>query len=879
MKKTIHIDQKYRKIFIIAAAAAVAAAICGFFIISQLHTYLNNTVYTERINQLSEITAQVFDSTERTISQYWNEALAVKKRSAANNPKTSSEILAFLKNEYNVGHYPEDESIPVLFDEDGRLFTPDGDMGVISDIDPLANCEDRVSFIKYNTMNVENDIIFAYKLDSPITISDTGKTMRFAGISVGLETIGAIFRSPTYNGNNSTYILSSDGSKLYVDETKYKNLVPGYNVFNVMQKAGEKENIDFAEQLDKLETEGQVLSHIKIEGTECFYAMRKMQENDWIVMYVYPAQEVAQGTVSVVNSALRTAVVTAVFFLVAIIIIMLCMTKALHTRSLLQAEHIAGKKLQELNKQLEQAKHEAEEAYLVSQRANHAKTAFLNNMSHDIRTPMNAIIGFTSLAATHIDDKDSVKNYLSKIMVSSEHLLSLINDVLDMSRIESGKVKIEEKECSLPTILHDLRNILQSDIKAKRLNFYIDTVDVEHEDIVCDKLRLNQILINIMSNAVKFTRPGGTVALRVVEKPNAPEGYADYQFIVRDTGIGMSEDFVGKIFEPFTREENSTVSGIQGTGLGMAITKNIVDMMNGTISVQSKLGEGTEFTVSVRFAVSGKEQKVTVIKNLEGFRALIADDSMDSCTNVEKMLRVIGLRAEWTTSGKEAVYRAKYAAEQNDPFRVYIIDWLMPDMNGVEVVRRIRKEVGETATIIILTAYDWTDIESEAREAGVTAFCAKPLFMSELYNVLQNADNSNSEQDKDIVPEQFAGKKVLLVDDVELNREIAVAILEEAGINVQTAVNGQEAVDVVKNSSGDIDLVLMDIMMPIMDGYQATREIRKLDDPVLANIPIVAMTANAFEEDKIAALDAGMNDHLAKPFQIEKLYQVMKQFL
>ncbi len=876
MKKTI--DPKYRKIFIIAAVAVAAAAICGFFVIRQLHTYLNNTVYSERINQLSEITTQVFTSTEWKVTQYWNGALEAKRRFYDEKPETAAALSAFLNKENSVGHYKDDEAVPIVLDEDGRLFSPDGDMGVISDIDPLANCNERVSFIKYNTMNVENDILFVYKLEQPVKLSDTGKTVRFAGISIGMETIGSIFRSPTYNGNNSTYILSEDGSKLYVDETKYKNLVPGYNVFRVMSNADNGEN-DFENQLLQLQTDGQVHSHVEIEGMDCFYAMRKMQENNWIVMYIIPAQEVAQGTVSVVNSALRTAVVTAVFFLVAIIIIMLCMSKALHTRSLLRAEHIAGKKLQELNRQLEQAKHEAEEAYLVSQRANHAKTAFLNNMSHDIRTPMNAIIGFTSLAATHIDDKDSVKNYLSKIMVSSEHLLSLINDVLDMSRIESGKVKIEEKECSLPTILHDLRNILQSDIKAKRLNFYIDTVDVEHEDIVCDKLRLNQILINIMSNAVKFTHPGGTVALRVVEKPNAPEGYADYQFIVRDTGIGMSEEFVGKIFEPFTREENSTVSGIQGTGLGMAITKNIVDMMNGTIDVHSKLGEGTEFTVSVRFAVSGKEQKITVIKSLEGFRALVADDNMDSCTNVEKMLRVIGLRAEWTTSGKEAVYRAKYAAEQNDPFRVYIIDWLMPDMNGVEVVRRIRKEVGETATIIILTAYDWTDIEAEAREAGVTAFCAKPLFMSELYNVLQNADNSNSDDEQDIIPEQFAGKRVLLVDDVELNREIAVAILEEAGINVRTAVNGKEAVEAVKNSGGEIDLVLMDVMMPIMDGYQATREIRKLDDPVLANIPIVAMTANAFEEDKIAALDAGMNDHLAKPFQIEKLYQVMKQFL
>ena len=881
MQKKDHDGRKYRRVFLFVTVVVAILSVCGFFVIRRLSASLNDMLYSERINQLSEIAAQLFSGTEWKISQYWKEALEVKRRVQDAEPRTVEELTAFLNRENSAGHYAESAEVPFVFDEDGRMYAPDGDRGIISDIDPLVECTERISFIKYNTMNVENDMVFIYKLDAPVEMTDTGRDICFAGVCIDMETIGADFRSPTYNGNNSTYILSSDGAKLYVDETKYKNLVPGYNVFNVMGKACEAQNVDFSQQLETLETEGWVLSHVMINGIDCFYAMRKMQDNDWIAMYINPAQEVAQGTVAVVDSALQTAVLTAVFFLLATVIILLFMARAMHMRGLLKAETEAGRELQEMNTQLEQAKQEAEEAYLVSQRANHAKTAFLNNMSHDIRTPMNAIIGFTTLAATHLDEKESVKNYLAKIMTSSEHLLSLINDVLDMSRIESGKVKIEERECSLSTIIHDLRNILQSDVKAKRLNLYLDTVDVEHENIVCDKLRLNQVLLNIMSNAMKFTRPGGTVALRVVERPNAPEGYADYQFVVRDTGIGMSEDFIQKIFEPFTREENSTVSGIPGTGLGMSITKNIVDMMNGTIDVKSKVGEGTEVTVSFRFAVSGNDQKITVIKSLEGFRALIADDNMDSCTSVEKMLRLIGLRPEWTTSGMEAVYRAKYALQENEPFQVYIIDWLMPDLNGIEVVRRIRQEVGETATIIILTAYDWTDIETEARQAGVTAFCAKPLFLSELYSILQNAASGGGpeQQTQEIVPEQFAGKKVLLVDDVELNREIAAVILEEAGMVVETAVNGQEAVEAVKNSNGKFDLVLMDIMMPVMDGYQATREIRKLSDPALANIPIIAMTANAFEEDKVAAIEAGMNYHLGKPFQIEKLYQVMKQFL
>ena len=506
------------------------------------------------------------------------------------------------------------------------------------------------------------------------------------------------------------------------------------------------------------------------------------------------------------------------------------------------------------------------EAYEIAERANQAKTTFLNNMSHDIRTPMNAIIGFTSLAATHLEDPERLKGYLSKIMVSSNHLLSLINDVLDMSRIESGKVKIEENECSIPIVMHDLRNILQSDIKAKRLDFFIDTVDVVNEDVICDKLRLNQVLLNCMSNAMKYTRPGGTVGIRIIQKENSPEGFADYDFVVRDTGIGMSEEFTAHIFEPFTREENSTISRIPGTGLGMAITKNIVDMMGGSIRVKSKIGEGTERGV---------------IRELNGFRALVADDSMDSCVSVEKMLRTIGLRPEWTTSGKEAVFRAKYATQQNDPFQVYIIDWLMPDMNGIEVVRRIRSEIGEQVPIIILTAYDWSDIEEEAREAGVTAFCAKPLFLSELYDVLQSASQAQSAMKvPTFYKEEFDGKKILLVEDVELNREIAETILTEAGFQVYSVENGRQAVEYMATAEPDfVDVVLMDVQMPEMDGYEATRRIRRLENQEIASKPIIAMTANAFEEDVQEALKAGMNDHMAKPIRIETLYALMRKYL
>jgi len=527
----------------------------------------------------------------------------------------------------------------------------------------------------------------------------------------------------------------------------------------------------------------------------------------------------------------------------------------------------------------EERKRVLQNALAAAEHANKAKTTFLNNMSHDIRTPMNAIIGFTALAAAHIDNKEQVADYLGKISVSSEHLLSLINDVLDMSHIESGKVKIEEKEVHLPDVIHDLRTIIQANVNAKQLELFIDTVDIVNEDIICDNLRLKQILLNLISNAIKFTKPGGILSIRIIEKSGAPEGYANYEFRVKDSGIGISKEFQKHIFEAFTREQTSTVSGIQGTGLGMAITKNIVDMMGGTISVESEIGKGSEFTVCLQFRISSNPVVYEKDPKLSGLHALVADDDFNTCASVTRMLGKIGMHAEWTTSGKEAVLRTQLAIENNDEFSVYIIDWMMPDMNGIETVRRIRKIIGESKPIIIMTAYDWTDIEEEAKTAGVTAFCSKPLFMSELKTVLTKPVKADKEK-PEMNTSAFKGKKILLVEDNELNQEIATAILEEAGFIIDTAENGIVAVEKIKNSyAGQYDIVLMDIQMPKMNGYEATRQIRLLKDKSKADIPIYAMTANAFEEDKQKALNSGFNGHIAKPIDIPKLMKVLEDAL
>ena len=591
-----------------------------------------------------------------------------------------------------------------------------------------------------------------------------------------------------------------------------------------------------------------------------------------LAMYKSSARKVTLSDF-IKDNFFKVMLISSIAVAVVLLTILMLLQKA---RKAEAAARKAASDTQELNAKLQVAVEKAETA-------NRAKSTFLSNMSHDIRTPMNAIIGFTTLALSNINDTERVKDYLGKTLASSNHLLSLINDVLDMSRIESGKIHLEEVEVNLSDVLHDLKTIVSGQIYAKQLELYMDVMDVTDEDVYCDKTRLNQILLNLLSNAIKFTPAGGTVSVRVRQLAGKVRGCGQYEFRIKDNGIGMSQEFAQKIFEPFEQERTSTVSRIQGTGLGMAITKNIVDMMGGTIEVQTAQGKGTEFTVCVPMRAQTEQRPVEKITELEGLKALVVDDDFNTCDSVTKMLVKVGMRAEWTLSGKEAVLRARQSIEMSDAYHAYIIDWRLPDMNGIEVTRQIRSLHDDTP-IIILTAYDWSDIEVEAKAAGVTAFCAKPMFLSDLRETLMSAlGQKPTDAVQGLLPEKnadFKGKHILLVEDNELNREIAQEILREYGFLVDSAENGAVAVEKVSTAApGSYDLVLMDVQMPIMDGYTATRKIRALDDPARAKLPILAMTANAFDEDRRNALESGMNGFLSKPIVIDDLVQELRKIL
>lgn len=534
-----------------------------------------------------------------------------------------------------------------------------------------------------------------------------------------------------------------------------------------------------------------------------------------------------------------------------------------------------------INDELKRQQKILQDALLVAQKANDAKRDFLSRMSHEIRTPMNAIIGMSAVAFNYLDDKKRTADCLRKITFSSKHLLMLLNDVLDMSKIENGKLNIRQELFDLKNLVTSLADINYGLATAKGLSFEIVISGFKDELLLGDSMRVNQILLNLLSNAIKFTPKGGSVKLEIRMLRSASDKIW-LRFIVKDSGIGMKKEFLEHLYEPFEQADNGIARKYGGTGLGMAITKNLVAIMDGTIEVESQEGAGTTFMVDLPFGVSKVDKKTAA--EMEEMRVLVVDDDNDTCEHAVVLLKGMGVNVDWALNGFEAIEKVRSACEDDGRcYDVCFIDWCMPELDGIETARRMRRYVGPDVLIIIISAYDWSGIEEQAKAAGVNAFIAKPFFASNLYNTLLTVSRKpelgfSAVGNKETY--DFGGKKVLLVEDNELNMEIASELLKFVNLQVEHAENGKVAVDIFRNSKEkEYALIFMDIQMPLMNGYDAARCIRSSEHPAAGTIPIIAMTANAFNDDVQAAFDAGMNGHLAKPIDVEVLYKTIARYI
>lgn len=667
-----------------------------------------------------------------------------------------------------------------------------------------------------------------------------------------------------------THIVRADGSFVLnsgsTDATSYLQLLRDNEGLE-----GVRYDITADELARTFDEGGSAFYVANVNGERYASYLAPLDGTDWLIVSVLPYSVLHDPIDSLVWGLVAAALVGCVVIAGALAFVFVRYLRLARSQML---------ELDAARRAADDARRTADAAREQADAANRAKSEFLSNMSHDIRTPMNAIVGMTAIARAHADNPATVSDSLKKIELSAKHLLGLINDVLDMSKIESGRLALNVAPVSLPDIVENIVGIMQPQVHAKRQDFDVVVRGIRCEDVLADATRLNQVLLNLLSNAHKFTPVGGRISLTVEQLDDgagAAPGRVRTRFTVRDTGIGMSPAFKEKIFDSFEREDTARVRKIEGTGLGMAITKRIVDEMGGDIAVESEQGVGTTFTVTVDLERAGAQEPMA----LPAWSLLVVDDDRDLCESAAATLEDLGAHAEWVQSGGEAVELVEERSRGAEGFRAVLIDWQMAGMDGIACARAIRARVGSSTPILLISAYDWTEIESEARAAGIDGFVAKPLFRSTLYRALSAVADGPSASSEASAPEaDLAGRRVLLAEDNELNWEVARELLGALGLELTWAENGHEAVDAFASSEpGAFDAVLMDIRMPEMDGYQATRAIRALPRPDAATVPVIAMTADAFSEDIERARDAGMDAHVAKPIDLRELVRTLARCL
>ena len=777
----------------------------------------------------------------------------IKSVSPSNNSYSKS-LTDRLTYEGNIRGY----SGMAFLDQNGAFYTIYGEEISLDDPEPFIGSLKNGNKKFAIGVSSSGERIIAIGVPAEYQLGSGKKCIALTAV-ISADYINEILARDVENSLTHFRIIRRDGS-FVVNNTDY--LEDNYlevirNNFNKSDEDAEKFINDFRQSLDNRES---FSYEMPILGEQLHVYCTPLSDSEWFLITVMP-----YGDLNLIIKELDQHRTLMFSFGIAATLITLLIIFLLYYNN-----------TQKQMKLLEAAREEAEHA-------NKAKSEFLSNMSHDIRTPMNAIVGMTSIAMANIDNRQQVESCLEKISVSNKHLLGLINDILDMSKIESGKMTLSMSKISLREIMESIVNIVQPQIKTKKQNFDVFIENIDHEDVYCDSVRLNQVILNLLSNAIKFTPDGGRIEVRLYEKPSERgEKYTEVHLEVQDTGIGMTPDYKKTIFEAFTREDRKRVHKTEGTGLGMAITKYIIDAMGGTIDVESTPGEGTHFFVKIDLEIAPERDEDMTLPN---WHMLVVDDDEMICKSASESLKKIGIDAEWTMDGESAV---KLIEEHKDskPFHIILLDWKLPGIDGVETAKEIRKRLGDEIPILLISAYDWTEIESQARSAGVSGFISKPLFKSTLfYGLKQYANGERPSVSEAVAVERpddsvrFDNVRILLAEDNDLNWEIANELLSELGLVIDHAENGQICTEMFENSEvGYYKAILMDIRMPVMNGLEAAEAIRASTRPD-KNLPIIAMTADAFSEDVKRCLDAGMNAHTSKPIDVDTVAGLLEKFM
>ena len=846
-------QQKERKRTVISLLVAALLVIAGVFaFIRYYNSYIDGTLYAERLNQMREVTTQLFSGLEDVVKGQWRTVETQHRSLQRAQPQTWDDLYAFMEDQAYQSDLESIQCNIVAVDVNGAYYTQNGRQGLMPERDYLNGDPERISYVTNSLISDESRMVFLKRLEQPVTLQDDDGpiTLCYYGISQNMEQLNPYFECSAYSGHSSVYVVDESGLKLFSSSSS-GDLLKGYNVFNTLKGMSYLHGSNFDDAASELENNNLAYSNALLGDMEIYYSLYKMDNSEWTLIFLVPSQYVAANTVELVNVTIRLVLIFAVTLIVISVALVFWMLKK-QQKMTLEVERRNSETLEHMNVQL--------------QAASKAKTDFLANMSHDIRTPMNAIVGITKLMAHDKNDPVKIDGYIHKVQQSSQHLLSLINDVLDMSKIESGEVTLNTEPISLADQVGQIESIVRPQIEERRQKLTVRTHNITHEHLVGDAVRLRQVFINLLSNAIKYTPNGGSIALDLEELPCDTPDHARLRIAVTDSGYGMSPEFLAHIFEPFTRAENSTTNRVQGTGLGMAITKNIVDLAGGTISVESEVDKGSCFTVELPFLIDHDAKTTLPIRS-----ALLITDERSFIENAQAAFK----ETDVTLLVAKSEAEVDETLQTNKPDMILLSSHLNGDTLANNV-QRLRKNAGN-ALLVYCCDYDEREhLPAISENGGVDGVLARPFFLSNLAAAIERVHSSapaTEEENSSILN----GKRFLCAEDNSLNAEILQAVLDMNGASCVIYPDGQQIVDAFAAvKEGDFDAILMDVQMPVMNGLDATREIRRSENPLGKTIPIIAMTANAFSEDVQNCLNAGMDAHVSKPLDIAALERTLK---